>query len=393
MGFLQIFRIALKSMTGSKVRTLLTMLGVIIGVATFITLVSLGEGTKKSISDSIQSMGTNLINISITGRNSNRNVTYEDLKEFAGRNTDEIEAVAPTVSGRVTLKYDNKTWETSLEGTSPEYETVRNTPVQNGSRFITHMDVDYRQKVALLGTGVINNLFGPGRNPIGERIKINGEIFRVVGVLEQKSAGENYSLDDRIIIPISTAQRLLRSAQIRNFSVQARSPEMVNAAMLKIQEFLLKTYKDDSAFRVQNQAEMLSRVDSVTGAMTAFLGAIAGISLLVGGIGIMNIMLVSVTERTREIGIRKAIGAKRKHILAQFLIESTVISCIGGLTGIMIGFLLAAVIPRFSSMTPVITSSSVLISFLVSAAVGIFFGIYPAGKASKLNPIEALRFE
>lgn len=392
MGILQEFKIALKSMAGNKMRTLLTMLGVIIGVATFITLVSLGEGTKKSISDSIQSMGTNLINITITGRNSNRNVTYKDLMDFAEQNSNEIEAVAPSVSGKVTLKYRNKTWETNLEGTSPEYEIVRNIHVQSG-RFITQIDVDYRQKVVVLGTTVINNLFGRGINPINEKIKINGDIFKVVGVLEEKANGQNYSIDDRVIIPITVSQRLLKSAQIRNFSVQAKSPELVNTAMFKIQQFMMKTYKNDETFRVLNQAELLSRVDSITGAMTTFLGAIAAISLVVGGIGIMNIMLVSVTERTREIGIRKAIGAKRKHILAQFLIESTIISCIGGLIGIAIGFIFAGIIPKFMGMTPVITPFSIITSFTVSAAVGVFFGIYPANKASKLNPIEALRFE
>ena len=392
MDIFQTFKMALKSMVGNKVRTLLTMLGVIIGVATFITLVSMGEGTKKSISDSIQSMGTNLINITITGRNSNRNVTYKDLMDFSEQNTREIEAIAPSLSGSTTLKYGTKTWDVSLVGTSPEYETVRNIHVQKG-RFLTQVDVDYRQKVVIVGTAVINNLFSRGDNPIDEKIKINGDLYKVVGVLEEKASGANYSADDTIIIPLTSAQRLLRSAQIRSFAVQAASPETVNTAMYNIKQFLLKTYNDENAFRVQNQADMLSRVDSVTGAMTTFLASIAAISLFVGGIGIMNIMLVSVTERTREIGIRKAIGAKRKNILTQFLIESTLISCLGGLIGISIGYLLVAVIPKFSTMTPVMTVSSVVTSFIVSAIVGIFFGIYPANKASKLNPIEALRFE
>ena len=392
MDIFQTFKMALKSMVGNKVRTLLTMLGVIIGVATFITLVSMGEGTKKSISDSIQSMGTNLINITITGRNSNRNVTYKDLMGFSEQNTREIEAIAPSVSGSTTLKYGTKTWDVSLVGTSPEYETVRNIHVQKG-RFLTQVDVDYRQKVVIVGTAVINNLFSRGDNPIDEKIKINGDLYKVIGVLEEKASGQNYSADDTIIIPLTSAQRLLRSAQIRNFAVQATSPETVNTAMYKIQQFMLKTYNDESTFRVQNQADMLSKVDSVTGAMTTFLASIAAISLFVGGIGIMNIMLVSVTERTREIGIRKAIGAKRKNILTQFLIESTLISCLGGLIGISIGYLLVAIIPKFTTMTPVMTFSSVVTSFVVSGVVGIFFGIYPANKASKLNPIEALRFE
>lgn len=392
MGILQAFKMSLKSMLGNKGRTMLTMLGVIIGVATFITLVSLGEGTKKSISDSIQSMGTNLISITITGRNSNRNITYKDLTEFAEQNSSEIEAVAPTISGNATIKYGDKSWETSLIGTSPEYETVRNVHIQSG-RYITQMDVDYRQKVVLIGTGAINNIFSGGVNPLNQEIKINGEKYKIVGILEEKASGASYSTDDKIIIPITSAQRLTKSAQIRNFSVQAKSSDSVNAAMYKIEQFMMSTYNDEDAFRVQNQADMLSSVSTVTGTMTTFLGCIAGISLFVGGIGIMNIMLVSVTERTREIGIRKAIGAKKKDILGQFLIESVLISCTGGVIGILLGFLAVEVVKKFVSLSPAITPTSVMISFIVSAAVGVFFGIYPANKASKLNPIEALRFE
>lgn len=392
MDIFQTIKMAFKSILNNKIRTTLTMLGVIIGVATFITLVALGEGTQKSINESIQSMGTNLITISITGRNSNRNVTYEQLMDFCEQNSSEITAIAPVVSGSVTLKYEDKTWDTGLEGSNPEYETVRNVKVQDG-RFINQIDVDFKQKVVILGTAAINNLFGARADPIGESVKINGQIFKVVGILEEKANGQNYSADDKVLIPISVAQRLLRSGQIRNFHVQAVSPDTVNTAMVKIQNFMLDIYNNEDSFRVQNQADMLSRVDSITGTMTMFLGFIAGISLLVGGIGIMNIMLVSVTERTREIGIRKAIGAKRKYILTQFLIESTMISCIGGVIGILIGMLLVTVISKVTSMTPAVTLGSAVTSFTVSAAVGIFFGMYPANKASKLNPIEALRFE
>ncbi len=255
------------------------------------------------------------------------------------------------------------------------------------------MDVDYRQKVVLIGTGAINNIFSGGVNPLNQEIKINGEKYKIVGILEEKASGASYSTDDKIIIPITSAQRLTKSAQIRNFSVQAKSSDSVNAAMYKIEQFMMSTYNDEDAFRVQNQADMLSSVSTVTGTMTTFLGCIAGISLFVGGIGIMNIMLVSVTERTREIGIRKAIGAKKKDILGQFLIESVLISCTGGVIGILLGFLAVEVVKKFVSLSPAITPTSVMISFIVSAAVGVFFGIYPANKASKLNPIEALRFE
>lgn len=392
MNLIQTFKMALKSMLDSKGRTFLTMLGVIIGVATFITLVSLGAGTQKSIDSSIQSMGTNLITINIMGRNSNRVVTYDQLTKFADENSDDIEAIAPVVNGSVTFKYGDKTWRSSVDGSSSEYQTIRNINTQSG-RFITQTDVDFHQRVIVIGTAVINNLFGSGVNPIGENIKVNGEIFKVIGVLEEKASGQNYSQDDKGIIPITVAQRMLESAQIRTFYVQAKTPDTVNSAMIKIQDFMLKTYKDDKTFRVLNQADLLSRVSSITGVMTTFLGFIAAISLFVGGIGIMNIMLVTVTERTREIGIRKAIGAKRKHILSQFLVESVVISSIGGIFGILLGLLISYIVSKVSTMTPYVTMSSILTSFSVAAAVGIFFGLYPANKASKLNPIEALRFE
>ncbi|MGE5329318.1 MAG: ABC transporter permease [Deltaproteobacteria bacterium] len=391
MDILQTLRMALKSILSNKVRTSLTMLGVIIGVATFITLVSLGQGTQKTITDKIESMGTNLITISITGRNSNRNVTYEQVKKLASENSNEIKAVAPSITGSVTLKYSNNSWDTSLIGSTPEYESVKNVTVQSGS-FIEQSDVDSKKRVVLLGTAVVKNLFGLGYNPVGEKIKINGQIFKVTGVLEEKAEAENYSTDDRIIIPITVAQRFL-SSKIRTFYVQAASSDMVNSAMLKIESFMLDIFNDEDSYRVQNQAEMLSQVSSVTGTLTLFLGFIAGISLLIGGIGIMNIMLVSVTERTREIGIRKAIGAKRRYILSQFLIESMMISCIGGVIGILLGMLAAFVVSKISSLTPAVTLTSVITSFTVSAAIGIFFGMYPANKASKLNPIEALRFE
>lgn len=392
MNIVQTFKMAIKSMLDSKGRTILTMLGVIIGVATFITLVSLGKGTQKSIDSSIQSMGTNLITINITGRNSNRTVTYDQITKFADDNSDDIEAIAPVINGKVTFKYGDKTWDSSVDGSSPEYQTIRNINIQSG-RFIAQTDVDFHQKEIVLGTAVINNIFGRGTNPIGESIKVNGEAFKVIGVLEEKASGQNYSQDDKGVIPITVAQRMLKSAQIRTFYVQAKTSDTVNSAMIKIQDLMLKIYKNDKTFRVQNQADLLSRVGSITGVMTTFLGFIAAISLFVGGIGIMNIMLVTVTERTREIGIRKAIGAKRKHILSQFLVESVVISSIGGIIGILLGLLLSYIVSKVSTMTPYVTISSILTSFSVAAAVGIFFGIYPANKASKLNPIEALRFE
>lgn len=392
MNFILTLKMAIRGIFDNKIRTLLTMLGVIIGVSTFITLISLGQGTQKSITDSIESMGTNLITVQTIGRGSNREVTYEQIDAFAKKNTNLIQAIAPVVNGSVTLKHKDISVSTSVESSSPEYESVKNISLQNG-RFIMKSDVDSRKNVAVIGTAVVNNLFSAVSNPIGQQIKVDGQIFKVIGVLSQVATGVSNSQDDKIIIPITTGQRLLKTSQIRTFYIQAKTSETVDLTMSKIEEFMLKTYESEDSYRIQNQADMLSKVSDITGTMTTFLGFVAGISLLVGGIGIMNIMLVSVTERTREIGIRKSIGAKRKNILSQFLIESIIISCLGGVIGILLGYLFTAIISKFSSLTPVITVSSVITSFTVSGLVGIFFGIYPANKASKLNPIEALRYQ
>lgn len=392
MGFLQAYKMAIKSILNNKVRSFLTMLGVIIGVGSVIAAVAFAQGSTKNITDSISGLGTNLINISITGRGSNRNVTYEELQTFGEENSDEIDMIAPSISGTATTKLGTKSGSSSYIGTSPEYEYIQNVHVQSG-RFILSFDVDYMQKVAVIGTAVVNELFDGG-NALGETIKINGALFKVVGILQEKAGGQDQSDDDRIIIPVTVAQRLSRNAVIRNFSVQAVSPETVDSAMTKLNDFLTRVYIDSTAFRVFNQAQMLETLNTVTGTMMVVLGGIAAISLIVGGIGIMNIMLVSVTERTREIGIRKAIGAKRKNILIQFLIEAVMVTGIGGILGILLGVsIIRFVIGGFKITTPVYSPFWMLISFGISLLVGVVFGMFPAYKAAKLNPIEALRFE
>lgn len=392
MGFLQAYKMALKSIVNNKVRSFLTMLGVIIGVGAVIAAVAFAQGATKKITDSIQGLGTNLIQISITGRNSNRNLTYEGLKEFADKNAGSISYIAPQVNGSVTVKVGDKSRDTSLNGTSPEYEYIKNMHVQSG-RYLLSFDMDYMQKVAVIGTAVANDIFG-GADPVGKTIKINGQIFKVVGLLEQKAGGQDQSEDDQVIIPVTVAQRLSRNTIIRSFSVQASSPEVVNNVMEELNIFLTKIYKDSTTFRVFNQAQMLSTLNDITGTMAVILGGIAAISLLVGGIGIMNIMLVSVTERTREIGIRKAIGAKRRNILVQFLIEAIMVTGTGGLIGVLIGVgIIRFIIGGLNLTTPVYSPFWITLSFGISLAVGIVFGLFPAYKAARLNPIEALRFE
>lgn len=392
MGFIQAYKMAIKSILSNKVRSFLTMLGVIIGVGSVISAVAFAQGSTKGITDRIQGLGTNLIQISITGRNSNRNVSYNDLKDFADANSDSISALAPQISASMTVKVGTKSRSTSIIGTSPEYELIKSLPVQSG-RFILSLDVDFMQKVAVIGTAVVNDVFD-GQNPVGQKIKINGEIFKVVGLLQQKADGQDQSDDDQVIIPVTVAQRLGRTAAIRNFSVQAATPEVVNAVMTKLTDFLTNIYKDTRTFRVFNQAQMLSTLSDVTGMLMVILGGIAAISLIVGGIGIMNIMLVSVTERTREIGIRKAIGAKRRNIMVQFLIEAIMVTGIGGIIGVTTGLgVIKFIIGGFKITTPVYSIQWILVSFGISLVTGVVFGLFPAYKAARLNPIEALRFE
>jgi len=382
---------ALKSIAANKVRSALTMLGIIIGVSTVIIMVSLVQGSTKQVTERLQSMGTNMINVNVMGRGSTRTVSEKDLFEFAEKNSDVIECVAPIVNSYVTVKAGNKNISTSLEGTNEAYRTVRNTDVQQG-RFLNALDVERRQKVALIGTYVAQELYGD-KNPIGQQIKINGDLFTVVGLLEVKSNSTAQSGDDKVIIPYTTAKRLLRNSTIRNFSVQAKAPETVEQAMEVLQDFLFKVFNDADAYRVFNQADMLENINEATRSLTMMLGGIAGISLVVGGIGIMNIMLVSVTERTREIGIRKAIGAKRRNILQQFLIEAIVVSCAGGIIGILLGLVLTDVIGKGLNIPSQPSLTTMAVSFSFSVLVGVFFGWYPANKASKLDPIQALRME
>jgi len=392
MGFFQAYKMAIKSIMTNKGRSFLTMLGVIIGVASVISAVAFAQGSTKSITDSIQKLGTNLIQITLTGRNSNRDISYEDLKNFAEENAEVIAAVAPQSSTNARVKYGSANMDTTIIATSPEYERIRNVHVTQG-RFILDFDLEYRQNVALVGTAVVNELFDKV-NPIGEKIKINGQIFKIVGILEERANGATRSDDDQIIIPVTSSRMVMRTSSIRNFAVEAASADKVKSAMEKLEAFLMDIYKNANAFRVFDQSQMLETLDNVTGSMMIVLGGIAAISLIVGGIGIMNIMLVSVTERTKEIGIRKAIGAKRKHILTQFIIEATVVTGMGGIIGILLGFsIIKFVIGGLGLVPPVYSIPWAMIAFGISLLVGIIFGLFPAYKAASLKPIEALRTE
>lgn len=390
MNFRQALNLAVNAIKSNKLRAFLTMLGVIIGVGSVITLVSLAEGSTKQVTSQIQSMGTNLVTVMINGRGTRTFINYSEALELGAKPG--IAATSPVISGGVTVKYGSNKIDTSAEGTNAEYEEVRNTHVQSG-RFITSLDVEYRQKVCLLGVEVAQELFG-NSNPVGETVRINGGNFTVVGLLESKGTSMGGSSDNKVIVPISTAESLLKTKGVRTIYFQAETPETVDQAVAALETDLLRRYKNNpDAYRVMNQTEMLSTVNQVTGTLTLMLGGIAGISLLVGGIGIMNIMLVSVTERTREIGIRKAIGAKRRDIMAQFLVESVVISGMGGVAGIMLGIGAAVMLGGMFNVPAVPSMGTMLMAFAFAVGVGVVFGILPANKASRLNPIDALRYE
>jgi putative ABC transport system permease protein len=389
MNFLQAVRLSFGVIWSNKLRSFLTMLGVIIGVFAVVALVSIGQGATSAVTERVQGMGSNLITLNVRGRGPLGSLTYEEAMELGQR--EGIAAVAPVVNGSVTVKFGNQSVSTSLEGTNQEYTAVRNHFVEQG-RFVTPVDVQYRQKVVVLGSDVFKELFA-GVNPIGQQVGINGSIFTVVGVLEKKGSSMGGSSDDKVIIPVSTAQRFLRNAGIRTVYFQAESPDMVDRVVTGLDAVLLRRFRDENAYMIFNQAEMLDTVNQVTSTLTLMLGGIAGISLLVGGIGIMNIMLVSVTERTREIGICKALGAKKRDVLLQFLVESGVISSTGGIVGLALGYGLVKLVSRFAGLMAVFSLRVVAAAMVFSICVGIFFGIYPANKAANLNPIEALRAE
>lgn len=389
MNFITALKLSIKGIFSSKTRTFLTMLGVIIGVCAVIVLTSLGQGTTASVTENIESMGSNILSITITGRGIKEDLTYDEVLEF--KDIEGVTNVSPVVSGSGTIKNGNNSMDIQFEGIDQNYEEVRNHTVQYG-RSINHLDVNNSNRVALLGIEVVNELFD-GQNPIGQDVYIDGTKFKVVGVLEQKGTSMTGNNDEKVLIPLTTAQRLNGSMGVKSLYIQSESSDVVNDVQDNVTNFLTKKFDDEEAFRVFNQAEILSTVSEVTGTLTLMLGGIAAISLLVGGIGIMNIMLVSVRERTREIGIRKAIGAKRKDILIEFLIESSVISGMGGVIGILLGIGGSNLISNVMGIKAIITPDIIMISFVFSVIVGVFFGIYPANKAAGLKPVDALRFE
>ena len=419
MKITEAIRLALRALATNKLRSALTMLGIIIGVGAVITLLSVGQGVQTLVTEQLQSIGTNLLfvvpgNIGAGGQAQFRaaarsSLTLADANAIADPlNAPSVARVAPELLSTTTVSFGKKNLRLSVSGVTPAYEAVRNSPVAQGA-FITESDLAGGSRVAVLGSRAAEKLFG-SIYPIGQTIKINAVPFKVVGVLAAKGGGGGPgggNQDEVVLVPMSTAHRRLFTARFRDprgeplvsvIYVQVVSEDLMPQATDEIGRLLrirhnIK-YQDEDDFTVINQKDLLAIFGQITGVLTIFLGAIAGISLLVGGIGIMNIMLVSVTERTREIGLRKAVGAKRRDILSQFLIESVIMSVIGGLIGIGLGAGGALLVSRLAQdLKAAVTWDSVLLATSFSAAVGLFFGIYPATRASRLNPIEALRYE
>lgn len=390
MNFKQSFNMAIKSLMSSKMRSFLTMLGIIIGVSSVIILVSLISGMAADMSASFESMGTNLISVNIRGRGGNITIDPDDMQEMAEENSDSIAAVTPSVSVRdVTAKYETNNLTTTCTGVNEFYDEIKNYEVSSG-RFLTYLDVEKRQKTCVLGTYIVQELYD-GASPIGEQIKINGTAFTVVGVLEEKADSEEDSDDDIILIPYTTASTLSRMRSISSYSLSAVSTDTVEQAMAAVNKKMSEYFTSTDYYSVFSASQALDQVNQIMGTVTLVLVGVAAISLLVGGIGIMNIMLVSVTERTREIGIRKSLGAKRKDIMSQFVVEAATTSSVGGIIGIIIGLAAAYGAGSLFDMTVKPSWYAVIIAFSVSLIIGVTFGYFPANKAAKMHPIDALR--
>jgi len=405
MNIWENIRNALGAIGSNKMRSGLTMLGIIIGVASVVLMVAIGQGTQKSVTSQLESLGTNLLTIS-PGKASQSNV------RFSGGSTstlpsDDVDAIKKYVTGlsgiepesssRQQLIYGSQNTSTSVVGTTTDYPSVRNVTVEYGS-FFTEKNLTNADKVVVLGSDTASTLFIDDPSPLGKNIHIGNQIFTVIGILESKGSSGMSNRDEIAIIPLTTMQRRITGSDtLSSISVSVANEDDITYQQQVITAVLMNAHgitdADDQDFSVLSQADAVETLNEVTGTFTLLLGGIAAISLVVGGIGVMNIMLVSVTERTREIGIRKAIGAKKRDILLQFLVESTVLSVMGGVIGILISVLGSWIIKTYFSLDATVATYSVILAFAFSVGVGIFFGLLPAWQAAKLRPIEALRYE
>jgi putative ABC transport system permease protein len=399
MNLFEVIKVSINALVSNKMRSVLTMLGVIIGVAAVIALVSLGQGAQTAVEAQITGLGTNLITVNTQG---SARLTAEDVASILNR-VPTVSMATPVITQPVTAKARNSTYDTSFSGVSEKFAEIRNYSLERG-RLFDEQEVTSRRKVAVIGYTVYRELFGE-RAAVGESINLKGQTFTVIGICAPKGSTMGQDSDDMVFIPYTTAQRLIGTRYVSTVIFKAESSDVASATSGHITRILEEKFRNASRaqesatgrrvdpFHVFSQDELLNTVGQMTGTFTVLLAGIAAVSLLVGGIGIMNIMLVSVTERTREIGIRKAIGAKNSDVLTQFLVESVVISASGGVIGILTGSSLARFVGSFNNMGVVVSPLAVAVAFSFATAVGMFFGIYPAVKASNLDPIVALRYE
>ncbi len=392
MNILQSFKMALKSIWSNKMRSFLTMLGIIIGVASVIILVSLVNGQMSYMTESFASMGTNQINVNVSNLSS-RSVSEDEMYQFYEENREFFARMTPNISLSASIKKGTESLtDTTVSGVSEEYLEMKDQTLEAG-RFLQYSDILSRQKVCVVGYYTAWDLYGGAEKSIDQTIKINGYAFRIIGVVSRQNEDELEAggSDDVLYLPYSSAVKMSNNANISSYIFATADMERTAEAKELINTFLFGIFKDDSLYRITAMSELLDSLNSMIAMMSMMLGGIAGISLLVAGVGVMNIMLVSVTERTREIGIRKALGAKKSSIMQQFVIEAAVTSSLGGIAGIVVGSVASTVIGSIMGMTVTPTPGAVIISFSVSVGIGLLFGYMPAGRAANLHPIEALR--
>lgn len=396
MNFTESFSLAIKNIVASKTRSILTMLGIIIGVAAVILITGLGNGMNNYIEDTFESMGTNSLNVSIMGRGS-KSMPVDDMQKIIDENSDVFEYMSPSLTASGSVKVGTESLDsTTPTGVNEQYFDIKDITVDKG-RGLEYIDMVKRTHICVIGTYVNKEYFAG--NALGDYIKINGTKYTIVGILEEKGDSTEYSDDNIIYVPYTTVSRLTSNGIIGSYTVTFKNTDEAAAAKTLMEDKLTEYFNDSDAFYVMSLSEMLDEMTTMTNVMITILTLIAGISLLVGGIGIMNIMLVSVTERTREIGIRKALGAKESYIMSQFVIEAAVTSALGGVIGILFGYILCAVGTQVvtnlaqESITVIPSLMSVMSSFGISAGIGVFFGYMPARRAARLNPIDALRYD
>lgn len=396
MNFYEAFSMAMKNIRSSKTRSILTMLGIIIGVAAVIVITGLGSGMEKYMREQFESMGTDTLSVYIMGRGSQK-MTVDDMQKIVDENSEYLDKMTPSVSFQGSKRVGTEDMNSNVTGVSEDFADIKKLNIAQG-RTLQYLDVAQRTNVCVVGSFI--NLKYFGGQTLGEKIKLNGRDFTIVGVLEEKADSTEYSDDDAIYVPYSTVSRMMNIRDVDSFTITFKDEEMAAEAKTTLENALTEYFNGSSdAFYVQSMSEVLDMMNQSTNMLITILTLIAGISLVVGGIGIMNIMLVSVTERTKEIGIRKALGAKERYIMSQFVIEAAATSALGGIIGIIVGYILSFVASKVifitlgEPLTVAPTMFAILVSVGISAAIGIFFGYMPAKKAARLNPIDALRYD